>query len=85
MNVTKDTYFVSVYRLGARGQFLAPNARMCVEILEVAGCEDVEYVDAGCANARIPDDWARDVEHAGGMRRQVVIGSRTWIVDIDLP
>jgi hypothetical protein len=67
-----------------------PDDALLMHLLDGLGCREIEPLGHGTAQARIPVEWADEVERDGHFSTAfafgAVCGARTvWIVDVDLP
>jgi len=62
-----------------------PDDALLMQLLGSLGCQEVEPLGSGTAQARVPAEWAARVERDGQFSAAFACGPARWTVDIDLP
>ncbi len=75
--LTETQWYVGV--TGKKGAI--PDDATVMRLLETAGCQEIEALGHGTAQARVPAEWADAVEREGHFSTEAA----GWRVDLDLP
>jgi hypothetical protein len=78
--ITKAQWFLGVS--GKDGSY--PDEALLMHLLGELGCQEIEPLGHGTAQARVPVDWADAVERSGFYTSPVSTEDNEWIIDIDL-
>jgi hypothetical protein len=63
---------------------IIPDDAMVVRLLTGLGCQEIERLGHGTAQARVPVAWVNAVERNGFYTGSVKIGARAWTIDMDI-
>jgi hypothetical protein len=87
--ISVEPWFVGVVAVSASRDavtlYEAASDADLMAILAHLGCSDIEPLDDGCANARIPIEWAKALKRDGGLTRRATLDGRRYLISIELP
>ena len=78
--LTETTWFLGVS--GKDGSY--PDDDLLIHLLGGVGCQEIEPLGHGTAQAHVPVEWADAVERSGFYTGSVSAEANEWIIDIDL-